>query len=46
MQVIQAEAGGVGFLDKNQYDLSEVVTDEAVLGIAGETAERESNQFL
>lgn len=36
----------MGFLSKEQYYLSEVITDEAVIRISGQASEWESDEFL
>jgi hypothetical protein len=46
MEVVKAEAGGVCLLRQEEDDLSEVVSDEALVGVAAQTAEGEADEFL
>ena len=46
VQVVEAEARGMGLFGEEQDDLSEIISDERLVRVPTEAPEREPNQFL
>lgn len=46
MKIVKAEATCVCFFSQEKYDLSEVISDKALIWVSTKTSERESDQFL